>query len=897
MFRDTVTQLRGRIALVSVFAVALLTLSAPCAQAIEGNGKLQIHHIAVGQGDGAVLISPLGQVVLIDSGDNCTQFLSYISSLGITSVDYHFASHYHADHIGCLDNLLASGVTLNLAGYDRGYSYTTVAYTNYVNAVGGKRQTMAKNQVVTLDSLSAHPVFIKCVDLNGAGVYSPTGTDENAKSMVLKVSYGEFDESFGGDLKASPAVEATVGPEMGDVEVYKVHHHSSATSSYDEWLNATTPEVGVISLGSNSYGFVNEVTLTRLHNHGVKTYWTHAGSAAAPVAGWDKVGGNIVIQADWQPGAAYTVTGSGFVDTYYNSGTADLTPPQVAVVAPAGGDSLYVGSQKVIRWIATDNVGVDSVNIYYSTNGGVTFPYTIATGEQNDSSYTWLVPNTYSDSCVVKIVAYDHSLNSGVGVSGSYFSIRSDASEDGGIVAWGLNTFGQCIVPAPNANFVAVAAAGHHNLGLKPDGSIIAWGWNNYGQCDVPAPNADFVAVAAGGYHSLGLKSNGIVVAWGLNGDGQCDIPAPNADFVAIAGGGYHSLGLKSNGSVVVWGGTTWDRCIVPAPNADFVAIAGAGWHSLGLKSDGTVVAWGKNTEGQCSVPAPNAGFVKIAAGGDHSLGIKSNRTVVAWGRNTEGQCNVPELNAGFWEVSAGAWHSLGLRCDGSIVAWGWNNDGQCNVPAPNAGFLAVAAGAWHSLGVKGLLSGPTAVTFLACRAGVDNNAVTLSWQVAYDVPASSFLVERGSSVQGDYAALGVEVTRTDGTWFSCTDRDVTPGATYWYKISLVGTSGRETYGPVEVKVDAAPRAFAMYQSYPNPFNPTCFIRFDVPFSGRVTLRVFDASGRVVRTLVDRWLGSGSYTEVWNGRNDEGVDLPSGVYMYELATADFRATRKAVMLR
>ena len=66
---------------------------------------------------------------------------------------------------------------------------------------------------------------------------------------------------------------------------------------------------------------------------------------------------------------------------------------------------------------------------------------------------------------------------------------------------------GECNVPAPNTDFVAVAAGDYHSLGLKADGSIAAWGWNDYGQCNVPAPNTDFVAVAAGYDHSLGIKS------------------------------------------------------------------------------------------------------------------------------------------------------------------------------------------------------------------------------------------------------------------------------------------------------------------------------------------------------------------------------------------------------
>ena len=78
-----------------------------------------------------------------------------------------------------------------------------------------------------------------------------------------------------------------------------------------------------------------------------------------------------------------------------------------------------------------------------------------------------------------------------------------------------------------------------------PRGAVVAWGSNGFGQTNVPAPNSDFVAVAAGESHSLGLKADGAIVAWGANVDGQTNIPAPNSGFVAIAGGGTHSLAIR----------------------------------------------------------------------------------------------------------------------------------------------------------------------------------------------------------------------------------------------------------------------------------------------------------------------------------------------------------------
>jgi len=272
----------------------------------------------------------------------------------------------------------------------------------------------------------------------------------------------------------------------------------------------------------------------------------------------------------------------------------------------------------------------------------------------------------------------------------------------GTIAAWGRNSSGQCNVPAPNANFVAVAAGRDHSLGLKSDGTIVGWGDNNYGQCAVPAPNADFVAVAAGTNHSLGVKSDGQIVAWGWNVAGQCNVPLPNADFVAVSGGEFHSLGLKSDGTIVGWGWNGDGQCTIPLPNADFVAVAAGLRHSLGLKSNGTIITWGSNDYGQCNVPAPNEGFVALAAGGAHSLGLKSDGTIVTWGDNSYGQCNVPMPNVDFAAISSALReHSLGLKLDGRIVAWGWNDDGQCNVPEPNADFVGLAGGYFHSLGLK----------------------------------------------------------------------------------------------------------------------------------------------------------------------------------------------------
>src|SRR5438105_42540 len=109
-----------RLMLVVVAIAFLATPSFPRAQ----TGKLQIHFMDVGQGDGAILIAPNGESVLFDNGvlNNCTKPLSYLGTLGITKIDYQIISHYHADHFGCTTQVLGRFPLLRFA-YDRGGSY------------------------------------------------------------------------------------------------------------------------------------------------------------------------------------------------------------------------------------------------------------------------------------------------------------------------------------------------------------------------------------------------------------------------------------------------------------------------------------------------------------------------------------------------------------------------------------------------------------------------------------------------------------------------------------------------------------------------------------------------------------------------------------------------------
>ena len=125
----------------------------------------------------------------------------------------------------------------------------------------------------------------------------------------------------------------------------------------------------------------------------------------------------------------------------------------------------------------------------------------------------------------------------------------------------------------------------------------------------------------------------------------------------------------------------------------------------------------------------------------------------------------------------------------------------------------------------------------------------------------------------------------------------------YRYQITAVDHAGNESEpasaGAVTgVAGPTIPETVALYQNSPNPFNPTTVIRYDVPGRGaNVRIVVYDVTGRRVATLVDGQQSAGEKRVSWEGRNDRGAQVATGVYFYRMTTGEFSLTRKMVLLK
>jgi len=186
------------------------------------------------------------------------------------------------------------------------------------------------------------------------------------------------------------------------------------------------------------------------------------------------------------------------------------------------------------------------------------------------------------------------------------------------------------------------------------------------------------------------------------------------------------------------------------------------------------------------------------------------------------------------------------------------------------------------------------AVELQSFEAAVSSNDVALTWTTATETQNDQFeIIRDGRSV----ANVPSQGNTTSGHCYTWTDRDVQQGNGYTYSLVAVDVNGRrKDLGNRTVSVhgpgSAAVSNYALYQNFPNPFNPATQIGFDLPQSGSVKLNVYDPTGRHVTTLVNGTMSAGHHMVAFDARS-----LPSGIYLYKLAAAEYTATRKMLFVK
>lgn len=222
----------------------------------------------------------------------------------------------------------------------------------------------------------------------------------------------------------------------------------------------------------------------------------------------------------------------------------------------------------------------------------------------------------------------------------------------------------------------------------------------------------------------------------------------------------------------------------------------------------------------------------------------------------------------------------------------------QGTVGEPAIGIVTSSANV-HEIGywfcVDELHIGPTsAVLITTFDVYASDHGVELRWTISSADGLKGFNIYRSDERSGLFARIN-ETLLLPGAKFSYRDTHVRPSTTYWYRLGAVDRDG-EFYSQIAY-VETPAAKTALYQNYPNPFNPRTTISFYLAQRGIVNLTIYDAQGKQVRKLLAEERDFGSHEILWDGRNDRGEEIGSGIYFCRLIAGKFVQTKKLTFLK
>lgn len=260
----------------------------------DDTSDLEVHFIDVDQAD-AIFIKKGNEAMLIDAGNNSDgeMIVEYIKKQNINSLKYVIATHPHADHIGGLDDVIDSFEIGKIIMPD--VIATTQTFEDVIDSISKKGLSITKPKVG--EEYDLNGALVTVLAPNGQGYYSM-----NDYSIVVRVEYGKNSFLLTGDAEKASEIEMLdKNIEKLSVDLLKLGHHGSITSTSKDFLDAVDPQYAVITVGKgNRYGHPDDEVLARLISKDIQIYRTDLDGNIIAISDGNKITfykGDVKVQA------------------------------------------------------------------------------------------------------------------------------------------------------------------------------------------------------------------------------------------------------------------------------------------------------------------------------------------------------------------------------------------------------------------------------------------------------------------------------------------------------------------------------------------------------------------------------------------------------------------------
>jgi hypothetical protein len=560
-------------------------------------------------------------------------------------------------------------------------------------------------------------------------------------------------------------------------------------------------------------------------------------------------------------------------------GGGDVTAPVVTITAPTGGQTWKAGSSQSITWTATDNVGVSSVDIAYSTDGGATYPNAIATAIANSGSFAWSVPNITSTTARVRVQARDAAGNVGTGAIASNFTIdkwtiTASAGANGTISPVGAVSVAQ----GGSQAFTITANTGFHVSDVAVDG-ISAGAVTTFTFSNVTAnhtiaasfaANSSFTITASAGANGTIAPSGAVVVTSGAN-----------QTFTIAANAGFHIAGVTVDGAAVgavssytftnVLANHTISTTYASGTNAPYPMASGnysetfadiANWTNNFAAGIGAAPYASVPVEGTAAIPD-----------GFHTTTSTATFTTATSGGVQKGTGNIQLLSTGTTDNSTAVAIDLLLdftRVTAGTLSYDWAT--VFNSTGDRKGSLRVYTSTDGVTFTE--LTAADALNFTNNVAG-SGHIGTVALPAAFTGSASArirFYYHNGvGGTTGSRPKVSIDNVAVTGT--------LIPG------VSL---------RPATEESPLAVTAFAL-SAAPNPAQHAARFALTSPQAGEATLQIYDLSGRHVATAFAGRLSAGTTNVAWDLKDAAGTPVRGGLYFARLTSGARAAVTRLVV--